>query len=170
MNSPRTTPVPLTDEQVQAAFEEVEVLVLQSTNVRELDQAYQSLLNPERVGTRNARKLLETAGPVGTLALLLHGYESSDAAMRLVSARSFKRFTELVPSLAFHESFTEQFWLALAQQQEHILVQLEADIEALHSTTTADHQIAQATHLLLAVHKLIVSGTTGAVRTLLASA
>lgn len=143
-------PTPSTQDP-RALYEDIELGVYQSTNVKELEQAYKSFLTLSDFDQKN---VVMFAGPARIVALALRGYELPDAPMRQQSSSFVLGLNQLFESTSSIVT-AEQFWLMIAQQREILLERIEADLEALQRSSLSEEATKQQVTTLGTLHKLI---------------
>lgn len=134
-------------------YEEIELAVYQSTNVNELETAYQMF----RTSDRSMKlSMISAAGPARVLSFALRGYELPDAETRAASSQFVVELSALLDSASVsHQPLKEQLWLMLAQQQEILLSSIEADLEALYRSARESEQMQKQRAMLGNLHVMI---------------
>ncbi len=149
----------------QTMFEDLELGVFQSTNVNELDEAYRTFSS---LSPRQQEQLIEYAGAARVVALALRGYELPDARTRSRSSQFVLQLGQILDR-GSDPVASEQFWLMLAQQQEILLAQIEADLEALQRSSLTGEETKRRTDSLGQLHNLLRRKADEVVRTVFAT-
>lgn len=149
-------------QDLRTLYEEIELGVYQSTNVKELDLAYQTFL---KLKAADQQSITDFAGPARVVSLALRGYELPDAQTRNRSSEFVLELSQLFDTGSNAKS-AEQFWLMLAQQQGVLLQRIEDDLDALQESNFDQFETQKRVKTLGKFHKLLRSKADAVVKEL----
>lgn len=131
MTTARKNPEGKAQQNPAVLFDSFETSVIHSTDVIQLDTAYDHF----RALPESAQiEVLLEAGPARAVSLALRGYELPDLPARIASAKFLANVLDLVGRKEVPKPLQEQINLILAQQRSVLLEAIEQDLESLQST------------------------------------